>query len=309
MSLTLVEARKLHSGDVLRAAYIEMFARSTDILRVLTFETITGSALRYNREETLPGVAYRGVNDSYTESTGVLNPITEPLLICGGELDVDKFILRTMGEDQRTVQEAMKIKAIGLHYSLKFIKGDQESDPKEPDGLQIRLTGNQLIDAGATSGGDALSLAKLDELYDAVLNPTHWIMNKTMRRRLTAASRLSTVGGYITYDQDEFGRSVTKYNDLPILIMDEDNTGTQILPFTEANPGGGTAASTSIYAVSIGDGMLTGIQNGDLEAEDLGQLETKPAYRTRIEWYNGIALFHGKAAARLQGITNAAVTV
>jgi len=309
MSLTLVEARKLHSGDVYRAAYIEMFARSTDILRVLTFENITGGALRYNREETLPGVGYRGINEGYTESTGILNPIMEPLLICGGDLDVDRALIKTMGEDQRTVQEAMKIKAIGLHYALKFIKGDQESDPKEPDGLQIRLAGNQLLDAGATSGGDALSLAKLDELYDAVLNPTHWIMNKALRRRLTAAARLSTVGGYITYEKDEFGIPVTKYADLPILIMDEDNTGTQILPFTEANPGGGTAASTSIYCVSIGDGMLTGIQNGDLEVEDLGQIDSDPVYRTRIEWLNGIALFHGKAAARLQGITNAAVTV
>ncbi|MDY6969345.1 MAG: hypothetical protein SVR08_11935 [Spirochaetota bacterium] len=307
MALTLVEASKLHKGDVVRSAIIEIYARSSDILRVLPFETIAGSALKYNREETLPGVGFRGVNEGYTESTGILNPIVEPLVIAGGDLDVDKFILKTMGEDQRSVQEAMKAKALSLSWTAKFIKGDQESDPKEFDGLQIRLAGNQLIDAGATSGGDVLSLTKLDELIDAVQEPTALIMNKTMRRKLTAAARTSTVGGYIIYEPDEFGRTITKYNDLPILIADEDNTGTQILPFTEANPGGGTAASTSIYCVSFGEGMLTGIQNGDIDVADLGELDSKPCLRTRVEWLTGISIFHGKAAARLQGIKNAAV--
>ena len=84
MALTLVEAAKLRSGEVIRSAIIEMFARSSDILRVLGFDSIAGNALKYNREETLPGVGFRGVNEAYTESTGVLNPIVvffiEPIL-------------------------------------------------------------------------------------------------------------------------------------------------------------------------------------------------------------------------------------
>jgi hypothetical protein len=53
--------------------------------------------------------------------------------------------------------------------------------------------------------------------------------------------------------------------------------------------------------------MLTGIQNGPMDVRDLGELQTKPAKRTRVEWHAGIALFHGKAACRLGGITNAAI--
>ncbi|MFW9871962.1 MAG: major capsid protein [Candidatus Thorarchaeota archaeon] len=307
MSLTLVEAAKLYAGDPVRSAIIEIYARSSDILRVLPFNGIDGNAYKYNREETLPGIGFRGVNESYSESTGVLNPITEPLVIAGGDLDVDKFIIDTMGENQRSVHEAMKVKALSLNWTLKFIKGDQTSEPREFDGLQVRCTGNQLIAAGSTANGTPLSLAKLDELIDAVQDPQYLIMNKTMRRRLSAAARTTTVGGYISYDIDEFGKQVTKYNDLPILIADEDNTGAQILPFTEAATSG-TSTATSIYCVSFGDGMLTGLENGGIDVRDLGELETKPALRTRVEWYNGIAVFHGKSVARLWSISNAAVT-
>lgn len=305
MALTLVEAAKRYQNPV-QSAIVEMFPTYSDVLQFLPFNSIQGSAMRYNREETLPGVGFRGVNESYTESTGVLNPVTEPLVIGGGDLDVDAFILRTQGADQRSVQEAMKVKALALRWTETFIKGDNATEPREFDGLQTRLTGSQVISAGSTANGAALSLAKLDELIDAVDSPTHLIMNKAMRRRLSAAARLSTVGGYITYTPDAFGRKIMQYNDLPILIADQDETGTDILGFTEA-ASSGTATATSIYCVSFTEGMMTGIQSGEPMVKDLGELETKPVFRTRVEWDCGIAIFHAKAAARLKHIGDLAV--
>lgn len=308
MALTLIEAAKLNSGEVLRNAIIELYAGSSDILMNLPFTGISGNALKYNRETSLPGVGFRGVNEGYTASTGVLNPITESLVIAGGDLDVDKFIVDTMGASQRAVHEAMKIRALSLSWTQNFIKGDSSSDAKEFDGLQTRIVGDQKIAAGATANGTALSLAKLDEMIDQTLNPTHLVMNKGMRRRLTAAARLSTVGGFITYDKDAFGRPVTVYNDLPILLLDEDHTGTAILPFTEAATSG-TATATSIYCVSMGDDGVIGLENGSIDVRDLGELEGSPVLRTRVEWYNGIAIFNGRAATRLWSIADAAVTV
>lgn len=307
MALTLLEAAKLHSGDVIRSAIIELYAGSSDILATLPFNDIAGNAMKYNREDALPGVGFRGVNEAYTESTGVLNPLTEVLTIAGGDLDVDKFILDTQGQDQRAVHEAMKVRALGLSWTSKFIKGSTGTDPREFDGLQTRVTGSQMIACGATSGGDVLSLAKLDEAIDQTLNPTHLIMNKTMRRRLTQAARTYTIGGFISYTTDAFGRQITLYNDLPILIVDLDNVGSAILPFTEVGSGGGTAQCTSIYVVSMGDGMMTGIQNGTVDVRDIGELQTKPAVRTRVEWYSGIAVYHGRAATRLYGVKDGTV--
>jgi hypothetical protein len=307
MSVTLVEAAKLNSGDVLRSAIIEFYAGSSDILMTLPFETIQGNALKYNQEETMPGIGFRGVNGSYTESTGVLNPQTENLTISGGDLDVDKFIIDTMGPSQRSVQESMKARALALAWTKTFIKGDSSVNPKEFDGLQTRLVNDQLIPAGATSGGDALSLTILDQLIDQVQMPTHLIMNKGMRRRLTQAARNQSVGGFVNYVQDSFGRTQMTYNDLPILIVDLDNEGNAILPFTEANPGGGTAASTSIYCVSFTDEGVQGLQNGTIEGRDLGELDSKPAFRTRVEWYSSFGVFHSRGAARLNGIKDAAI--
>jgi len=307
--LTILEAAKLHTGDVFRQAIVEIYARSSQLLQVLPFQSIPGNALKYNREETLPGIGFRGINESYSESTGILNPQIEPLVISGGDADVDKFIIDTMGADQREIHESMKIKAMALAWTKKFIKGDSTVDPREFDGLQVRITGNQKIAAGSTAGGDALSLAKLDELIDSVSNPQYLAMNKSLRRRLSQAARNTAVGGNIHWEKNQFGQQVAYYGDLPILLFEEDETGSVILPFTEAAPGGGSSVCTSIYCLSTDADKLQGLQNGDIEARDLGELQTKPALRTRVEWYSGIAVFHPKAAARLWGIKDAAVTV
>lgn len=300
MALTLLEAAKINSGDVFKAGVLAKFAESSEILRVLGFLGINGNSLKYNVEETLPGIGFRGVNGSYTESTGIINPKTESLVIAGGDLDVDKFIVDTMGDSQRTVHEAMKIKALSLAWTKTFIKGDSETNPLEFDGLQKRLQGDSVIANHATGAG--LSLAKLDEAIDAVDGANAILMSKAMRRRLTVATRTQAVGGNITYTIDQFGRQVAMYNDLPILIVDKDNENNDILGFTEAN------STTSIYVVAFGDGQVQGLENGGMSVRDMGELETKPSLRTRIEWYSGFGVFAPRSAARLKNITDAAVT-
>jgi len=306
MALTLLEAAKLETGNIMRQAIIELYAGSSDILTALPFESISGNALKYNRESSLPGVGFRGVNEAYTPSTGVLNPLTEALVIAGGDLDVDKFIIDTMGSNQRGIHEAMKVRALGLAWTAKFIKGNNQTDPREFDGLAIRVTGSQKIQAGTTANGSALSLSKLDEAIDQTLNPTHLLMSKAMARKFSAAARLQTVGGYITWDLGSFGNRVMSYNGLPILTVDLDNAGTAILPFTEAATSG-TATATSIYIMSMGNDGLIGLQNGGIDVRDLGELETAPVLRTRVEWYNGLAIFNGRAVTRLWSIADSAI--
>jgi len=307
MAITLLEAAKLEPGKVIRNSIIEMYTGSSDILANLPFDNITGNAMQYNREGALPGVGFRGVNESYTASTGILNPVTESLVIAGGDLDVDKFILDTMGMNVRSTHEAMKVRALSLAWTAKFFNGDTASDPREFDGLKVRITGDQKIAAGTTDNGTALSLAKLDQAIDQTLNPTHLIMNKGMARRFAAAARSTSVGGFVQFDLGELGKRPMSYNGIPIITVDLDNAGSTIIGNTEACTGG-TATGTSIYVVSFGDGMFTGIQNGMLSVRDLGELQTQPVFRTRVEWYCGMAIYNGRAATRLWSIADAAIT-
>lgn len=300
MPLTLTEAAKINSGDVFQRAVVETFAQSTDILTALPFMDIAGNALRYNQESTLPGIGFRGVNEAYAEDVGVINPVTEPLVIAGGDLDVDRFILKTQGEETRFVHQAMKLKSLAHRWSHTVIKGDQSSDPREFDGLQKRLVGQQVVDNAATNV--PLQLQYLDEAIDACDDPTHLIMNLRMRRLILSYTRNAASDATINHTTDSIGRPITSYNDLPILIADRNADAFATLDFTE-----GAGAETSIYVVSFKAGMLHGIQNGIPEVRDLGELDTKPVVRTRIEWFSGIAMQHPRAAVRLQGITNAAV--
>ncbi|MFD7090833.1 hypothetical protein [Streptomyces sp. NPDC056641] len=63
-----------------------------------------------------------------------------------------------------------------------------------------------------------------------------------------------------------------------------------------------------MYAVRFGaseaDTGVTGLTNGGIQATDLGEAHEKPVYRSRIDFYCGLAMFSGKAAARLTGVLN-----
>lgn len=309
MALTLVESAKLALGrdETLKATVMELYAKASDLMQYIPFEDITGNSLVFNREQTLPSVGFRALNESYSEGSGTVDRVTEVLAIAGGDLDVDVYLMKTGNANQRGNQEAMKIKAMSLSMTKTMIKGDVESTPKEFDGLQVRCTNDQLIDQGSSAGGDVLSLAKLDELIDTVDEPTHLLMNKTMRRRLSGAARSTSVGGYITYELDAFGRRVTKYNDLPILIADKDNNYDDIMPFTEA-AASGSSVCTSIYCLSFAENGVVGLQNGAMDVRDMGEIDTKPVYRTRIEWYITLALLRARAAARLRYVKDGSVS-
>ena len=133
-------------------------------------------------------------------------------------------------------------------------------------------------------------------------------MSKKMRNLLSAAATDASIGGYITYSQDEFGRRVTQFDGIPIVVVDYDASGDQIIDFNEVGSGGSTATATSIYCVNMSDEGVVGLQNGIMEVRDLGELQERPVMRTRVEWLVGMAVMHGRAAARLRGISNAAVT-
>jgi hypothetical protein len=315
MGITLLEAAKLalNAGETKRAGVIATFARTSAWLANLPFRNIPGNSYAYNTEGALPGIAFRGVNEAYVGSAGIINPNSEALRIAGGDLDVDVANIKMFGPDVRATHELLKAKALAATLTTKLVKGASTTEPREFDGLQARIltTGSQFIAAGTTDAGDALSLFLLDQLIGKVAGPNKQLwMNKTMMQRITQAARTTTVGGFVSFAPDQFGRQLAFYNGIPMVEPYPENDGTEPLAFDEQGDLGGTPAgstSTSIYCASLGDGYLSGIQNGVMEVRDLGEMETTPQARTRVEWLVGLVAEHPRCIARLGGIANAAV--
>lgn len=308
MALTLVEAVKRDPNmDDFRREVIQAYARSNMILEALPLTTITGGAVRYNIEQTLPGIAFRGVNESWTESTGIINPVVESLVIAGGEAKVDNHILRTRGTEQMAAQVAMKLKAMAHSVGHKLIKGDSDADPREFDGLQKRIVGGKKISARGTAGSSSsatvISFEKLDELRDLVENPTHLIMPRAIRRYLTTGARDPGQSTHFSMDYDSsLGRRVERWDDLELLYADRNNDQYATLAFDEADAGGAGSTYASVYCVSFSDGGVTGIQSSPPIVEDLGSFQASPVQGVRMEWDVGLAVWGPHSCARLAGI-------
>ncbi|MCD6119230.1 phage major capsid protein [bacterium] len=302
MPLTLAEAAKLET-DGLRKGVIETFGEFSPILDDLPFIEVMGNSFKYNQEASLPDVEFRDVNAAYTESAGTFTQETESLVIFGGVVDVDRYIQKTRGSinDQRAIQTRMKVKSLALAFTRTFFEGDSAIDTSSFDGLAKRLSGTSqeiTADDGGGNGG-TLSLDLIDELIDAVWGgPDVLYMNRHNRRKLTTLARNSSI---IEVYLDDFGKQVTRYDGIPVRLIGKDENNDEILGNDETV--GTDTTTSSIYAVKYGaDEFVCGITNGGIQVEDLGLIPSPPAYRTLIEFYVGLALFHPEAAARLKGV-------
>lgn len=315
MAVTLTEAAKL-SQDQLAKGVLETFVKERDsvVLDRIPFLNIDGNAYSYNEEATLPGVEFRAVNAGYSEATGTVNQKSEKLVILGGDADVDQFIQQTRSNinDQRASQTRMKVKAITYAFQNAFINGDTSVDANSFDGLKKRLTGAQVIDAatnglpvvGSTQADQHAFFDKLDALIGAVGQVDALYMNANIKFKILSSGRRITAG--VGQTADNFGNPVDHYAGIPLLDLGTNADGSMVIPQTETQ--GSSNVCSSIYAVRYGQGeadqAVTGLTNGGVQVRDMGELETKPALRTRIELFCGIGLFGGKAAARLRGVLN-----
>jgi len=304
MALTLDEAAKL-SNDMLLQGVVETIVKDSPVLQQMPFIEIVGNVMTYNQEKTLPTIDFYDVGDSWSESTPTFEQKTATLKIMGGDADVDNFLKATRSniQDLEAAVVELKAKALRDKFEETFIYGDSSVNAKQFDGL-IKLidtgtAGDQLIamsDTGAT-----LTLAKLDELIDAVKGgkPDVLLMSRRSRRKINALVRAA--GGMIETDRDRWGNVVQLWDGTPIGVNDWILDTHTLSGGVETATTGGTCST--IYAFQMGEGALCGLTGpGHLTVEPIGSLETKDASRTRIKWYCSLALFSSIKSAALIGV-------
>jgi hypothetical protein len=331
MALTLAQSALLSQNDLQRGV-LETFVQESVLLDRIPLMDITGNAFAYNEEATLPGIEFRAVNAAYSESTGTVNQKTETLVILGGDADVDTFIQKTRGNlnDQRALQDQLKVKAASYKFQDSFINGDTAVDANSFDGLKKRLTGGQVLAAGTNGipvvGNGGTDIHAFFDFLDALIALVPGLsgdtgalyLNTMIRTKILSAMRRinintepvgrlpaplrTSVGGSARVTQ----AMLPTYNGIPLIDIGTKADGSLIIPQTETQ--GASAIASSIYAVKFGnseaDQAVTGLTNGGVDVRDLGEQQAKPAFRTRIEFFCGVAVFGGKAAARGTGVLN-----
>jgi hypothetical protein len=304
MALTLTEASKL-SNDILLQGVVETIVHDSPILQKLSFIEIVGNVLTYNQENTLPSIDFYDVGDTWTESTPTFTQKTASLKIMGGDADVDNFLKATRSniQDLEAAVVELKAKALRDKFEETFIYGNSATNAKQFDGLRKLIdtttASSQVIAMGAT--GATLTLAKLDELIDAVKGgkPELLLMSRRSRRKLNLLVRAA--GGMIESDRDNWGNFIQLWDGIPIGVNDWILDTHVLSGSLETATTGGTCST--IYAFQIGEGALCGLTSpGQLTVEPIGSLETKDASRTRIKWYCSLALFSSIKAAALIGV-------
>ena len=304
MALTLEEASKL-SNDMLLQGVVETIVKESAVIQRLPFIEIVGNGLTYNQEKTLPSIDFYDVGDTWVESTPTFEQKTANLKIMGGDADVDNFLKSTRSniQDLEAAVIELKAKALRDKFEEVFIYGDATANPKQFDGLRKLIdtatASGQLIAMGAT--GATLTLAKLDEVIDAIKGgkPDMLLMSRRSRRKINALVRAA--GGMMETDRDKWGNFVQLWDGVPIGVNDW-ILDTHVVTGSVETATTGDTCST-IYALQLGEGALCGLTSpGHLQAEHIGSLESKDASRTRIKWYVSLALFSSVKAAALIGV-------
>ena len=293
--ISLAQSARM-TNDVLQAGVIEVLATESKLLQLLPFMNVQGSGYTYNIEKNLGNAQFRKVNGGYNYGAIETIPVTERIVILGDEAIVDTYQIAVESDinNLMAIEVALRTKAIAHKFEKCFIDGGKtagsgvpsESVANEFVGILTRYTETApanipsnalpLFQAQVITKTDDL-IGDLDTLLDMVAGGADClIMNKKTRRQVTAKGR-----AFCDYRQGEFGTQFVQYGGVDIVDVDGD-----------------LLADDVVIAAKFGaKEAVCGLQNGGVRVTALGEMESQPQLKTRIEWFVGLAVFNPKAVA------------
>jgi hypothetical protein len=313
MAITLADEMRVEK-DPLRKGVIQNLRMSSPIAELATIRNINDLHTADLRWKTLPSVGFRGLNEGYTESTGTTDRVPVDLAFIGGDFDIDMQLMSNDAAsiDMAATQLEMKQKALAYAVNNYFINGDAATDQRQFNGLKAilaQLSSSQTISAATdgldvrASGTDADRYTFLDKLDECIWQvhehrPDVLLMNEQTYRGVRSLLRRLKL---LDTSRDQFDREIETYRGVRLVdIGFASDDATLIIPNNETQGAGG-ANFTSIYAVRFGDAYTSLIQKGGIQVRRIGELETKPVMRTRVEWAIAVGCVHKASMARLKG--------
>lgn len=283
MALTIADFAKQETQPLSKFV-MKNLLRNSDLMSLIPMKkvnSLTNIVVRWN---TLPSVAHRQINGTYSESTGTTEQITEGVYALGGEVKFDRVfsLVDNVIEDPKKTQTAMKSQAIAFAFNDMVINGDHLSDVNTPEGLNKRiasyLPSRQSISIGTAFDvtASAANMHKLvDYLHSAIelaglrKAPLIKVQQGSKQPAKTGAilvNRSMYLGfgrvlrrlGLLQTTQDAYGREFDSFDGVPMIDVGlKADKSTEII----TNTYGGSNNETRVFAVRFGgeDGF-TGIQ-------------------------------------------------
>lgn len=266
--MILTEQYQLLAQNELAKGVNMAMATESGVYADLPFVQINSLFYEYNVVDDLPTVEYRNINGQYAEGSSTFRKVVEKLCVLGGDSDVDVVLQKASNiNDIRALQTELKAKAVARQFEKDFFAGNGES--YKIKGLDKRLAeglaGTEVKKAFGESVEPIEDLAVIYELMGKVKKPTHLFMSNEMYQKFILT--LHKAGLDIATGTDNFGKPTEIFNKAKVVAVDE-----SLIP------------AGKIYCVNLSKDGIFGITQNGIEVRDLGEVDNKPALRTRIEF-------------------------
>lgn len=318
--ITLQQIAQASQSD-LKAGIVEHIIETSPALSRIPFVEAPSLRYEWSMQTKLPASGFRALSADYPQSNSEYDRGTIHLKPLGGTFRIDRLLADVPDINRaRFVETEIRARARSASMAFKksMIKGNS-ANPAEFDGLQkwfdagILTEQVDLAAAGTTFAalGAAGTLAKMHEaLNSSIVMPDFILANRTIISQLASLALASAANEafaqYFRMTKMDIGNgrmiSVGSFYEIPIIPLDTDETGAEILSFTEASPNGGNTACASMYFVTVGESYFTGVQQTNAGPRIFEYTTDAGHKAVSVDWPSAIAVEHPRAVVRLRGI-------
>jgi hypothetical protein len=324
MALTLLQAAQV-SASTLRQGIVEYIVETSPMLARFPFEEAPSLRYEVALQKALPQSGFRALNANYQATNSTYDRATIHLKPLGGEVRIDRLLadVPDVNNQQLYATELRaRLRSASLAYKRAVIKGNS-ANPAEFDGLQTWFDQGVLTEvvdfapAGATIISQPAStvIAKMHEAIQRCHTiPDLILANRTIIGQLSALALAGAANiafaQYFEMTKMDIGNingqsrmvSVGSMFGIPVIAMDTDETGAEVLSFTEPSPDGSNNNCASMYFVCLGDSYVHGLQQS-AQGPRVFEYVTEAGHKAiAVDWAAAVAVEHPRAVVRMRGI-------
>lgn len=325
MAITLLDELALEK-NVLRSGIIESMLEQVQVTDRIPWETTEALSMTVTRLSNIPRVPMRMINEVPSQVKVSHTQSQETLYIMDTDIDIDPVLL--MSKNTIMSLEVAQTKgvtaALGYQINDMFINSDTTSDPRQPQGLAVRLrddsrfaqgtinaTANSTKQAFQIDASDAdmlLGLNAIERMHMFALRgkTSAFISNQQFMLNFWAVLRKLKL---LDITKDQFDREIGRFHGVPILDIGyqpesaisgtpdsaQVNRVAQIIGYDSDDydagfPGPGNGANAyqntnTVYGVVWGENELVGLQEAPLRVKPIGETQEPPHFvRTNLLW-------------------------